>query len=274
MLEQLIYTNHQNETFAFGQDGIFADTHELRNWEWTPKKRNERITGFEHKITKLKLPIKVVRDTAAGVQDALNKLYEVVDADVLANKPGKILIGDYALSGFVSKSAKKDFLTVPEYAKLELTVMTDTPFWVREHRYTFRQGGADEGGTNLDYPFDWLFDYKNEVGARSLSSASIWSSNFRLVIYGVVSDPEIRIGGHLYKVMGDIGENEYLTIDSAKKEIYLTTNVGNRVNRFNDRYRRSYIFEPIPAGTINVMWDGKFAFDLYLMDERREPKWN
>lgn len=274
MLEQLIYTNHQQETFAFGREGIFADTHELRNYEWTPKKRNERITGFENKVTKLKLPIKVVRGTAADVQAALDRLYEVTEKDVLANKPGKIRIGEYALSGFVSQSKKKDFLTAPEYAKLELVVMTDTPFWVREHKYTFIKGGAEAGGANLDYPFDWLFDYKPESGAANFGSKSVWTSNFRLVIHGVVSDPEVRINGHLYKVTGDIGENEYLTIDSATREIYLTTNIGNRVNRFNNRYRRSYIFEPIPAGTVNVLWDGSFAFDLYVLDERREPRWN
>lgn len=273
MLEQLIYINHQNEKYAFGQDGIFADTHELRNYEWTPKKRSERITGFENKITKLKLPLKIVCESSQR-DAALDRLYEITEKDVLANKPGRVQIGDYYLSGFVTKSKKKDFLTAREYAQIELTISTDSPFWVREHKYTFGRGGAEAGGNNLDYPFDWLFDYKSESGASSFASQSVWSSNFRIVIFGVTSDPEIRINGHLYKVFGDIGENEYLTIDSSTREIYLTTNIGNRVNRFNDRYRRSYIFEQIAAGMVNVMWDGKFAFELYILDERREPKWN
>jgi hypothetical protein len=183
------------------------------------------------------------------------------------------LVEDYQIRKFL-----KDKLYNAGIAKVEIERASDKNIKIKVHAakpgVIIGKGGAEVGGNNLDYPFDWLYDYKPESGASSFASASVWSSNFRLVIFGVTSDPEIRINGHLYKVFGDISENEYLTIDSATREIYLTTNIGNRVNRFNDRYRRSYIFEQIAAGMVNVMWDGKFAFELYILDEGREPRWN
>ena len=274
MFEKLTYINHLNERFEFGKDGIYVNTTELRNYEWKPRKRNQTITGMEYQISKYKVPVKIICDSEAAATAAKNKLYEVTEKDVLANKYGKIVIGDYYLKCFVSQSKKKDYLKTSRYIHNDLTVTTDRPVWVREHKYKFAVGGADKGGQNLDYPFDFPYDYKSDLGVTTFASQSIGNANFRIVIYGVCTDPEIRISGHLYKIMGDIGVNEYLTIDSATKEIYLTTNIGNKVNRFNDRYRRSYIFEPIPAGMINVLWDGSFAFDLYMLDERREPKWN
>ena len=272
--EKLVYINHQNERFEFGNDGIYVNTTELRNYQWEAQKRNNYITGFDTKISKYKIPVKIICKTEAETIAAKNKLYEVTEKDVLANEYGKIVIGDYYFKCFVMQSKKKDYLMSSRYMHNELTVTTDYPFWVREHKYKFSVGGAEKGGQNLDYPFDFPYDYKSDMGVTTFASKSVWTSNFRIVIYGVCTDPEIRINGHLYKIMGDIGVSEYLTIDSATKEIYLTTNIGNRVNRFNDRYRRSYIFESIPAGMINALWDGSFAFDLYIMDERREPKWS
>lgn len=274
MLEQLVYINHQNERFEFGRDGIYVDTNQLRNYEWKYNKRNNRITSLYHDIAKFKLPVKFICKSDDLTTAAKNALYEVTEKDVLANQPGKIVIGDYYMRGFVTKSEKKNYLTSQRYAQYNLTITSDYPYWLREYKYKFSAGGAEKGGQNLDYAFDFPYDYKSDMGVTTFASRSVWDSNFRIVIYGVCTDPEIRISGHLYKILGDIGANEYLTIDSVSKEIYLTTNIGNKVNRFNDRYRKSYIFEKIPGGTVNVLWDGSFAFDLYIMDERSEPKWS
>ena len=274
MLEKLVYINHQNERFEFGRDGIYVNTHQLRNYEWKYDKRNGRITNLYADISKFKIPIVIVCKTEAETMAAKNKLYAVTEKDVLAEQPGKIVIGDYYMRGFVTKSEKKKFLTSPRFAQYDLTMTSDFPYWIREYKYKFAVGGADKGGQNLDFPFDYPYDFKSDLGVTTFASQSVWSSNFRLIIYGTCTDPEVRISGHLYKIHGDIGANEYLTIDSVTKEIYLTTNIGNKVNRFNDRYRKSYVFEKIPGGTVNVLWDGTFAFDLIIMDERREPKWN
>jgi phage-related protein len=159
------------------------------------------------------------------------------------------------------------------YVSYTLTLTTDFPVWIKETKHVFRKTSASAGGKNLDYPFDFPFDFKSTIGSSQFNNASIAASNFRMIIYGACTDPEIKIGGHVYKVSGKVEANEYLTIDSVTREIYLTKNDGTRVNRFDNRYRRSYIFEPIPAGIAYVSWEGDFGLDLILFDERSEPKW-
>jgi phage-related protein len=70
-----------------------------------------------------------------------------------------------------------------------------------------------------------------------------------------------------------VGANEYLTIDSSAKKVFLTAQDGTITNMFNNRNRDSYVFEKIPTGQNVVSWNGGFGFDIILLEERSEPKW-
>ena len=274
MLEQMKYINHLNEVIEFGKNGIFADANELRNYEWTAKNKGNKFDKFEAGICKRKLPVHIICDTVEKGIEARNRLFEVMEKDVLTKQYGRIVIGDYYLKCFVLKSQKKDYLTAQRYLQLELTVQSDVPFWYKETKHVFRKNAeSGAGGKNLDYSFDYAFDFKPDTGNERLINRSLAASNFRITIYGICTNPEIKIGGHLYRVYGTVEANEYLTIDSVTKEIYLTTNTGRIVNRFNDRYRRSYIFEKIPTGIIPVLWEGGYGIDVTIIDERSEPDW-
>lgn len=274
MLEKLKYINHLNEVIEFGKDGIFANANDLRNYEWTVKKKGKKIDGFDYDIRERTLPVIIQCSTAEEAVAAKNRLFETVEKDVIAQQFGRLVIGDYYLKCYVTKSQKSDYLKAARYMSLSLTITTDYPFWFKETKHIFRktsESGADS--KNLDYPFDYAFDFKSETGSDSLNNRSLAASNFRMTIYGICTNPEITIGDHLYKINGKVGKNEFLTIDSVTKKIFLTTNDGKQINRFNDRYRRSYIFEKIPAGNVPVVWVGEYGFDLILYDERSEPKW-
>ena len=274
MLERLTYINHLNERIEFGVNGVYASTHELRNYSWNEKKNGDRISSYVRGIVKRKLPVVIVGKTAQESIALKNRLYEVVDKDTVANKYGRIIIGDYYLKCNVSGSVKQTWLISDRHIKLELTVTTDIPVWVKETKHIFRKAAESGiGGKNLDYPFDYAFDFRSSTNAETINNSGINASNFRLIIYGECTDPEIKIGDHLYKISGKIEANEYLTIDSTTKEIYVTTITGERVNRFDDRYRKSYIFEKIPVGSAAIVWGGEYGIDLIVLDERSEPKW-
>lgn len=273
-LEKFKYINHLNEEIEFGKGGIYADTNELRNYEWTVNKRSNMIGSFRHDIVKRKLPVVIMCSTVEEGLAKRNRLYEVLDKDVVAHRYGRIVIGDYYMQCFVMQSQKADYLTAERCIMLTLTVTTDQPVWVKETKHIFRKAAeSGAGGKNLDYPFDYAFDFRSSTNAETINNTGINASNFRLVIYGECSDPEIKIGDHLYKISGKIEANEYLTIDSTTKEIYVTTITGERVNRFDDRYRKSYIFEKIPVGSAAIVWGGEYGIDLIVLDERSEPKW-
>lgn len=274
MLEQLKYKNHMNEVFEFGKDGIFVDSSDLRDYEWSVEKKNNRIAALKYTVRKKKLPVTIICPTEEQSTAAKNKLFEVVEKDVLAMKHGRIILGDYYMKCYVTKSAKSEYLTNNRWTKLTLTLTTDHPYWVKETTASY--GVVDDSEaeqTYLDYAMDHPFDYFCDAAIKPITNTGFVASNFRLVIYGPCIDPSVIIADHIYQVNCTINENERLVIDSSAKKIYLTTEDGTTINKFNDRERTSYIFEKIPPGQNVVSWTGDFAFDLILLEERSEPKW-
>lgn len=276
MLEQLKYKNHQNEVFEFGKDGIYVNVNELHDYEWAIDKKNEKIAALTRKLTKKKLPVTIICATEEEGIAARNRLYEVVEKDVLAMQPGQIILGDYYYKCYVTKSQKKNFLSSKHYMTLTLTLTSDFPYWIKETKTVFASGQVSAQATSeagLDYPHDYPHDFFKLITNRSLENSGFVASNFRLIVYGVCTNPSVAIGGHVYQVDCTVGDGEYLTIDSAEKKIYVTGSTGDVRNVFNSRNRNSYIFEKIPPGSNVVAWDGSFGFDVIILDERSEPKW-
>lgn len=218
-----------------------------------------------------KLPVIIMCSSEEEGIATRNKLFETFEKDVLALQHGKIIIGNYYFKCYVTKSTKSDYQQSKRYMSLTLTLSSDYPYWVNEITTSFAVSGDTSEG--LDYPFDFSFDYCTDVASTELNNTNFVASNFRLIIYGACSNPAINIAGHTYQVNCDVGSNEYLTIDSTTKKIYVTKNDGTTVNHFNNRNKQSYIFEKIPEGKSAVTWDGDFGFEVILMEERSEPKW-
>lgn len=274
MLEQLKYQNHENEVFAFGMAGIYVDTNDLHDYSWTVTKKNKRIASLDHDVSNHKLPIVIVCQTEEEGIAARNRLFEVVEKDVLAFQYGRIIIGDYYFKCFVTKSAKKDYMRDKRYMTLTLTLTSDNPYWIRETSQLFMAGSsAAQSASGLGYPHDYPHDYSNDMETLTVTNTNFVASNFRLVINGACTNPVVYIAGHAYQVNCDIGEGEYITIDSSNKTVMLTAQDGTKTNMFNNRNKLSYIFEKIPAGKSPVSWSGEFNFEIILLEERSEPKW-
>lgn len=272
MLEQLKYINHQNEVFEFGKDGIFVNTSDLRDYEWTMTKRNNRIAVLKREISTRKLPVVVICTTEEQATAAKNRLMETVEKDVLAMKHGRVVIGDYYYRCFVTKSQKKNYHFGKHYAIFTLTLVSDFPFWVKETTHIFRKT-TEAKGKNLDYPHDHSFDYFSGMGNKEMVNTDFWSTNFRMIIYGACKNPAVYVNGHAYQIFDVLENGEYITIDSITKKIYKTAVDGTQTNVFNLRNRDSYIFEKIPPGSSKVIWLGEFGVDITLLEERSEPKW-
>ena len=274
MLEQLIYKNHMNEVFEFGKDGIFVDHNDLHDYEWKVTSKGNRISGIQKAVQKRKLPVTIICPTEEQSIAAKNKLFEVVEKDVLAMQHGQIILGGYYFKCFVTKSAKREYLTNKRYTKLTLTLHTDFPFWVKETTTSFgTTGTAAEGQAYLDYSVDYPMDHFCDMAIKPIRNSGFVASDFRLIIHGPCVNPSVNIADHTYQVNCTVGHGEHLTIDSSEKKIYLTAHDGTTINQFNNRYRTSYVFEKIPSGQNAVLWNGDFGFDIILLEERSEPKW-
>ena len=278
MIDKVRYKNQLMEEMTWGEEGVFVNYNDLRDFSWNYTSENNRISSFYKGIVKKTVPIIIYCQSEADGYAKRNALFELCEKDVISGEHGKIIIGDYYLKCFVTGSAKSNYLVSKGYMETSLTITTDLPSWVKETKTVFRSLGSDsgsgeKGGHNFDFNYDFPYDYTSEFNDKRLNNTGFTDTAFQIIIYGSCTNPSISINGHYYQVNQEISDNEYLTIDSMTKKIILTKYDGSKVNCFSKRNRESYIFQPIPPGDNVITWNGAFGFDVILMDERSEPKW-
>ena len=274
MLDKITYTNHLNEKIAFGKYPYFANYSDLRDYSWNYTTANNKILSFEKGVTKHKLPVIITCKTAEEGIQKKNALYEIMEKDVLAKKYGTLEIGGYKLKCYVKESAKSIFLDSKKHMKVDLSIVTDRPDWIKEKNYVFGTTNQQEGEAEfLDFDIEYAYDYTSSMESMQMVNQNFVASNFRLTIYGEALNPRISVNGHVYEVSGTVEAGQNLVIDSIAKTITLNTKNGATVNKFNERNRDSYIFEKIPAGDLTLARSDNFRFDLTLIEERGEPKW-
>lgn len=272
MLEQISYINHLNEKLECGKDMLFVNENELHDFTWDIISKNDSISGFKRGVVSKNLTIILKCSTEQEGIKLKNKLFEVCEKDVLAVKPGKIVIGDYYISCFITESKKTNYLLSKKYMQVSVKVTTDKPYWVKEVRTLFKPN-ASEVGKNMDYNRDFPTDYSSNTLSQQLHNTNFVPSNFKLLIFGACTNPSVVINGNEYSVNVALEDNEYLEIDSIEKTIITVHNDGTTTNCFNFRNRNSYIFEKIAPGLLNTSNNGNFMFEVVLFEERSEPKW-
>lgn len=275
MLENFIFENHLGQRFVGLENGVYLNANELRDYSWDYDIINNRISRFYRSVSSRKLPLLVCCSTTEEANRVRNRLLELAEADIDAMLPGKIFTGDYYTTGFITASKKTDYRTHGRFCKVDLTLTSPDPSWSRETVHVF--GSTDEGASasrsGFDFPFDYDYDYSVSTTSRQVVCDTIKSSKFKLRIYGEATDPAVMINGHAYRVNGMVKAGETLLVDSLNKTITLTTATGSKINWFANRDRHDYIFEPIPPGVNNVIYNGSFKFDLIVIEERSEPRW-
>lgn len=194
---------------------------------------------------------------------------------MLAFKQGEIIIGGYSFRCFVTKAVKKDYLVSGRYMTVDLTLTSDYPVWTKQTEYNYTPVTVTETDSEyLDFgSLDFPYDYCRASVARKLSNGSLAEANFKLQIFGAANNPAVTIGDHTYRVNCTLEAGQHLIVDSRTKKIYIANNDGSTVNAFNLRDRESYIFQKIPAGEHPVSLNGSFVFNVFLFEERSEPKW-
>ena len=284
MYEEITIENHLGEKVIVGQNNkIFVNENDLRDYAWDSLTQGDKISGFTRGIVSKTLPLRIVGSDFSDKNAIMNRIYEVCEKDIIATKYSKIYVGDYYFKCYISESKKKDYLKKAlKYSADEIKVTTDYGFWIKESLNRFDRSGESSSDTdapivttkrNLDFNFDFNIDFLSVDGIRKLYNYSFADSNFKMTIYGAKSNPTVQIGGNTYKVFTELLASEKLEIDSISKTVVKYKYDGTIENVFNLRDKSNYIFQRIPSGSNSVIWDGDFAFDIILYDERSEPLW-
>lgn len=274
MQEKIRYINHLNESIDFGENGIYIAASDIHDYDWNVNSANNKISSFSKSITNRNLPVTIFCKTAEEGIEVRNRLVELAEKDVLMNKPGRLVIGDYYYKCYITASKKSDYLKTKRLMITELTITTDYPFWILEKKKSFFPSQKPTNTGNLDFPFDFAFDFANaEKGASAWTIDHFTDNHFRMTIYGPCENPKILINHYPREVVTSLDSNEYLVIDSKNHTVMKYSSNGNSENLYNNRQKQQSIFEKIPSGQLSLNWNGDFGFDLLLFIERSEPKW-
>ncbi len=278
------YINSRGEILDMSEFPYLFQSGDLLNYSWSYDTSNNRITNVRREAGERAFKVGLIPDWSLpydekreALKEAAQRLYNVIEYDVVNNADGRIETdtGSY-LPCRITASEKSDWENPTAYMFYDLTAVSAKNSWITEYSKSFYAStAAEEQDDFLDYPYDYAFDYAQQVTGRgSLDTDHISDSLFKLTIFGACTNPRIMIGGHPYQVYTSLGADEYLVIDARKNTVIKYLSNGTQQSIYDLRGKEQSVFEPIPPGNVSVNWDGSFGFDITLYLERSEPKWS
>lgn len=303
----IYYKNHLGSVIDLDSDNIILQYQEFFDYSWDAAQSNKKISRFYRDSSTIPVTIAVIAEDSEEYLAIVENFHQVIESDIQKMIPGRLYVGEYYLTCYISGDKKTDaFMGIPSQIK-NLTVVTDYPFWCKEKTFHFYasvqqiidagkkeeiDSALDNAEVTPDYPhdytygfvtkyrpakrrvlYDYTYDYYRNHTVGKLDNDHFAESDFRMVIYGPCTHPEIRIGDHLYRVSTTLYDGEYMSIDSRERKVIKHANNGVVENLFNARDKVNNIFERIPSGKNTVKWNAQYPFDVVLFQERSEPKW-
>ena len=278
-----IYTNSAGASFnLLDSSNIKLKDAQLHKYQWNAEsikyKFGELLQTFTKDAQVYSSKFKVFGSPTER-RAKLNAFHDATEHDIMLTQPGTLEVDGYTIECYIIESDT----IAPDNEELvttnDVTIYCPFPFWLKETKYEIQSTGTDLVVDGLDFPFDLPCDLGVSGYRKVIPFNTTIPLDFRIVIYGVVTDPSIYINGHLYKVNVTVPQNSTLTISSIEKNdrekaVFLTYPSGNTVSALYARDRSSYIFEPITGqGNVTVSSTQEMKFDLYLIEKRSEPKW-
>lgn len=284
------YINHQGDKIVFGEESFHYFENELRNYSWDYSERNGRISAFSKPIQERKFPVGIAAESEEEGLYLRDHLYEVADVDVIAGKPGKLVIGDWALECYIVASNADMYWLDDRFAEFELTILAEDPYWTKRTLFMYRfddptldiegivMTPQETDGVLSDDGSDFPFNFTASSSFRRFFNNAIAPCDFLLRVYGSASAPLVNIAGNTYETDIVVPSGSRLEIDSMKKTIVVIDSVGRKTNAFNARKvgregSGSYIFEKIPTGRCNIWTNKNFKVDIEIIERRSTPTW-
>lgn len=263
------YVNSAGDTVYFGTDGTFLNEGSIRDYQWEYTTQYSKVKAFNKSMKERVLPVVLAGES---LFENAEKLYSILDYDVLTGNQGTLYIGDYFIRCYIVASAKSKY-TNGKIIKLNLSVLSDFRWWKEVYKI-FGASSAYED-EDIDYPRDYLMDYSPPGSNQKFVSESVGPFEFEIVFQGPVVNPTLIVEGNLYRVYTTILPAERLTINSLDKRVYRTKVRGAEENEFMYRDREHYIFEKMPSvdGISKVNWQTGHIVSIKAFTERSEPRW-
>ena len=277
MRKKVGYVNHLGETLDLHGGGIWCDSGELANWVWVAATLNGRTAGLYRSQRTIPFSLIIVGQTESRGLELRDALFETMEKDAIAGKPGRLYVDGWYLKCIVVYSRKDLYWVTGKAAKYELGLLADDPVWTKEHSYSLAKDGT---GNGLNFPYNFQYNFAGSSKEASyVDNPGIVGAPAKITVYGPASNPHVIVGGNRYEVEAEVKSGGKLVVDGNEKTITLYDEYGNSSSVFSKRRgvqragSGSYVFQPVPPGENLVSWDGSFAFDIVLFEQRSERRW-
>lgn len=276
MSVNLQYKASSGNVYNLKGDGIRTKTANYHRWSWgvnaTTLQFGSRISDFTRKPAQYETRL-ILSGSYMERKQLLEALHDDFELDVKNMTPGRVIWGDYYIDCYISESS-----TFPDESSIwtdnEVKFYAPYPFWIKEDTRTFMPQDAPGAQPFLDYEFDYAYDYfYGNPGIAIWQTDFPFPSEFKMTVYGPVSDPRILVNAYPYQFFDTLEATEYVVIDSRTHTITKYLANGTHISIFDLRNKSESIFQQMPAGTLTFNWSGAFGFDLTLYEERSEPRW-
>ena len=285
MLNFKYISSRGNEYDLAASDSMITECNAF-NYEFTPvtfgKRYGAKIYGFEMAMKQFEATLYVFGNNRKAL---INALFADFDYDIENEAPGTFICNGYSISGYsISASDASNNSTSLLWDSFKRKFICPYPFWSKQSQFKLFadtetppvwEDIKDYLPVSEDGKADYEWDYMTHVGKNgTIINEDLTGSEWRIVINGAASFPEIRIGDLTISLDIEALEDEYVTIDSRAKTIILSHTDGTEENCFGYRDVSVDIFKKIPYGTVPVYWDSNFTWTIALFDERTAPLWN
>lgn len=270
----IIYKASSGREYNLKTNGRLIKTANFHVWNWEPQgtdlQYGKRVSSFSKDAVTYETVL-LFSGTVAERAQMITQLHEDFELDVRSKKMARITWGNWYVDCYITASS-----TDPadcDWTENTITIYCPNPFWRREEKKSFQaQEEPPIQQEFLDYQYGYNYDYfLGAIGNERWVRTFPFASDFKMTIYGEVSNPRIAINGYPYQVNDTLEATEYMVIDSRAGTVTKYLANSTNVSIFDKRDKVYSVFQQIPAGTLNVTWTGLFGFDLVLYDERSEP---
>ena len=270
----ITYKASSGSEYNLKTNGILIREANFHEWSWIPQGTNlqygQRVSSFSRDAAAYSTKL-VFHGPKYVRADLITQLHEEFERDIRNMTPGRVTWGDWYVDCYISDSSTNP--ATCDWTENDITIFCPRPFWIKEEKKSFLpQDEPPVSQLYLDYEFDYDYDYfLSSIGNSRLVRSFPLESDFKMIIYGPVANPQVSINGYPYKINDTLEATEYLIIDSRNNSIIKFLSNGTSVSIFDKRNKAKSVFERIPGGTLSFSWTGLFGFDLIIYDERSEP---
>lgn len=240
-----------------------------RQWSYELSRRTIRQVSRDAREATLKVDYLTT--------DAADAARRVMDRDVALGTPGTLVSGEWSQRAYVVAQEPTD--RYHGWVRADLTVLLLDGVWRRLVTTSYGKGeaGANHGKA---YDYGYAYDYAPPSNSRTVTVDAPAPCPIRLVIFGYAHNPEMTIGGNVYRFDVEVPTGGYLVVDTRPDPtVTLVDSAGRSTDAFASAHRGAglgsgeYAFQPVAPGTQTVGWDDSFGFDLGVYLEEGEIPW-